>query len=364
MGITPIERFPTHDMRVNRGGEIKTLLGALPSSAPLPACRASQFLIYAAHEALGMARLPDATVAGQRLGVVVGSALGGIGEAERYLAQPHNVHALAGAPYDGPTRHLARWLGATGPVMTLSTACASGATSLGLGADLLRAGAATAVLAGGVDILCRFVMQGFNRLRSLTRDEVRPFDRRRSGLLLGEGAGLVVLERASTARQRGAEPLGFLLGHASCADGAHITAPDPQGRGLEQAVRAAMQSAGVSSHEVDFISAHGTGTPANDVVETQVFKRILGARAYAIPVNSIKAHMGHTMGAAAILEAIMCLLAWRHGQVPPTLNYGEPDPQCDLDYVPGQARTYRPRISLKTAAGFAGCNACLVLAGA
>jgi 3-oxoacyl-[acyl-carrier-protein] synthase II len=363
-GISLIERFSTHDMRVGRGGEIKKLSDALPPSDLLPACRASQFLIHAASEALHMARLSELPAAGQRLGVVVGSALGGIGEAERFMDQPHNVHALAGAPYDGPTRQLARWLGVTGPVITLSTACASGATSLGLGADLLRANAATAVFAGGVDILCRFVMHGFNRLRSLTRDEVRPFDRRRNGLLLGEGAGLVVLERAATAQQRGVTPLGFLRGYASCADGAHITAPDPQGRGLEQAVRLAMRNAGVSGEAIDFISAHGTGTPANDVVETQVFKRVLGARAYAIPVNSIKAHMGHTMGAAAILETIMCLLAWRHGQVPPTLNYGAPDPQCDLDYVPGHARAYRPRLSLKTAAGFAGCNACLVLEGA
>jgi 3-oxoacyl-[acyl-carrier-protein] synthase II len=248
--------------------------------------------------------------------------------------------------------------------MTLSTACASGASSIGLGVDLLRTGAANVVVAGGVDILCRFVMHGFNRLRSLTRDEVRPFDKRRSGLLLGEGAGVVVLEHAVAAQQRGAEVLGFVLGHASCADGAHITAPDSQGRGLEQAIRLALHNAGVRSDAVDFISAHGTATPLNDRMETSVFKRVLGARAYAIPVNSLKAHMGHTMGAAAILETIMCLLAWRHGQIPPTLNYGEPDADCDLDYVPGQARPYRPRLSLKTAAGFAGCNACLVLEGA
>jgi 3-oxoacyl-[acyl-carrier-protein] synthase II len=206
-------------------------------------------------------------------------------------------------------------------------------------------------------------MHGFNRLRSLTRDDVRPFDRRRNGLLLGEGAGIVVLERESVARQRGAEPIGWLRGHASCADGAHITAPDDEGSGLEHTVRLALHNASVTPDEIDFISAHGTGTPPNDRVETRVFKRVLGPRAYTIPVNSIKAHMGHTMGAAAILETIMCLLSWQHGQVPPTLNYSEPDPECDLDYVPGALRAYRPRISLKTAVGFAGCNACLVLEG-
>ena len=361
-GITSIERFPTHDLRVRRGGEIKQIPDTPGLERPLPACRASQFLIHAATEATRMARLSEAAAA-RRVAVVIGSALGGIAEAERWHDQSGDLHALAGAPYDGPTRQLARWLKATGPVLTISTACASGATSLGVGADLLRAGAATAVVAGGVDVLCRFVMRGFNHLRSLTRDEVRPFDRRRKGLLLGEGAGLVVLERAQTARQRGITPYGYLLGHASCADGAHITAPDPQGRGLEQSIRLALANAGVRSEEIEFISAHGTGTPLNDRMETQVFKKVLGARAYEVPVNSIKAHMGHTMGAAATLETIMCLLAWRDGQIPPTLNYGEPDPECDLPYVTGQARTYRPRLSLNTAAGFGGCNACLVLAG-
>jgi 3-oxoacyl-[acyl-carrier-protein] synthase II len=363
-GIAHIDRFHTRDMRVGRGGEVKQRLAHCLDDRPLPSSRASQFLIHAAREASHMARMQDISAEAHTLAVVVGSALGGIGEAERYREQPHNLHALAGASYDGPTRQLARWLGAKGPVLTLSTACASGATSLGVGADLLRSGAATIVVAGGVDILCRFVMHGFNRMRSLTRDEVRPFDRRRSGLLLGEGAGLVILEREVSAQQRQVKPLGFLLGYANCADGSHISAPDAEGRGLEQAMRQALYNAGVRCEAVDFISAHGTGTPLNDRIETRVFKRVLGRRVYDIPINSVKAHMGHTMGAAATLETIMCLLAWRHGQIPPTLNYGEADPDCDLDYVAGQARVYRPRLSLNTAAGFAGCNACLILEGA
>jgi 3-oxoacyl-[acyl-carrier-protein] synthase II len=379
-GISTIERFSTEGMRVKNGGEIKTLRDLTGTSEhPLPSCRASQFLILAADEALRMAhwydplnpphppypplRDPSPSLR-DTLGVVIGTALGGIEHAEYLMEQPRDLHALTGALYDGPTRTLAHWLHVTGPVMTISTACASGATSLGVAADLLGAGTADAVIAGGVDILCRFVMQGFNRMRSLTRDTVRPFDRRRSGLLLGEGAGIVVLERLSAARQRGVQPLGFLLGDASCADGSHISAPDTAGRGLEHTMRLAMRNVGVVPEDIDFISAHGTGTPANDRVETSVFKNVLGARAHTIPINSIKAHMGHTMGAAATLETIMCLLASRHGQIPPTLNYGEADPECDLDYVPNNVRSVRPRISLKTAAGFAGCNACLVLEGA
>jgi 3-oxoacyl-(acyl-carrier-protein) synthase len=369
-GISEIEGFPVGDLRVTRGGEVKKLQRDAPAAPngsdrrPRRAlrCRTSRFLIHAAREALETAGLWDALPEPERIGVVVGTALGGIDEAGRALATKGGLSTLAGSVYDGPTRNLVGWLGARGPVLTVTTACASGATSLGLGADLLRAGQADVVLAGGADVLCRFVQRGFNVLRSLTRDAVRPFDRLRSGLLLGEGAGLVVLERGDTVARRGHRPLGHLLGHASTADGAHITAPDPDGRGLELAVRAALAEAGVRPEALDLVSAHGTGTPASDRVETEVLKRVLGRRVRTIPVNSIKAHLGHTMGAAATLEAIMCLLAGRHGQIPPTLNYAEPDPHCDLDYVPNAARPWRPRVSLSTSLGFGGCNAALVLA--
>jgi 3-oxoacyl-(acyl-carrier-protein) synthase len=369
-GISEIERFPVRDLRVTRGGEVKKLRaevpgpfrgGALPPRGRLR-CRTSRFLIHAAREALETAAVRDAWPSPDRIGVVVGTALGGIDVAGHALAERRDLGALVSAMYDGPARNLACWLGARGPVLTVTTACASGATSLGLGADLLRAGRVDVVVAGGADALCRFVQRGFNVLRSLTRDAVRPFDRRRSGLLLGEGAGLVVLEREDAVARRGHRPLGRLLGHASTADGAHITAPDPEGRGLELAVRTAMAEAGVAAAAVDFVSTHGTGTMANDRVETEVLKRVLGPRAPEVPTNSIKAHLGHTMGAAATLEAIMCLLAGRHGQIPPTLNYAEPDPECDLDYVPNTARIGRPRISLSTSLGFGGCNAALVLA--
>jgi 3-oxoacyl-(acyl-carrier-protein) synthase len=248
--------------------------------------------------------------------------------------------------------------------MTVSTACASGATALGVGAELLREGVADAVVAGGYDPLCRFVMKGFDVLRSLTRDAIRPFDRRRTGLLLGEAAGLVLLAREPDADRRRAPRLGRLLGHSSGSDATHIAAPDPNGRGLEYTVRRALDEAGVGPEAVDFVSAHGTATPLNDRVETLVLKRVLGPRARAVPVNSIKGYLGHTMGAAATLEAVMCLLAARHGVIPPTLGLEEADPECDLDYVPGVPRAARPRIMLSTSAGFGGCNATLVLAGA
>ena len=364
-GIGEIERFPVGDLRVTRGGEVKKLLRAPAAGSAdpdWPEGRASRFLVHAAREALETAGLRTDRPPPARIGVVIGTALGGIDAAEHAVRGEGGLRRLAGSLYDGPTRDLARWLGATGPVLAVSTACASGATSLGLGADLLRDGCADVVLAGGVDVLCRFVQRGFNVLRSLTRDLVRPFDRRRSGLLLGEGAGVVVLERRRDAEARGHRAvLGRLLGHGSAADGVHVTAPDPDGRGLEVAIRLALREADLPPDAIEFVSAHGTGTMANDRVETEVLKRLLGPRARAIPVNSIKAHLGHTMGAAATLEAIMGLLAFRHGLVPPTLNYGAPDPECDLDYVPDAPRRLRPRVTLSTSLGFGGCNAALVL---
>jgi 3-oxoacyl-[acyl-carrier-protein] synthase II len=353
-GTSRIERFDVSDLRVGRGGEIKKL-AALADSRRAH-CRASAMLLTAAADLLPHAAL---TAEPARIAVVLGTALGGVDELDRAVSDARDARAAAAGLYDSPAHALARRLGADGPVLTVSTACASGATALGVGADLLNADAADLVVAGGYDVLCRFVMRGFDALRSLTRDRVRPFDRRRSGLLLGEAAALVLLARESDARAS----LGRLLGHASSSDGSHIAAPDPDGRGLEHAVRGAMAAAGIAVADIDLVSAHGTGTVLNDRIETSVLKRVLGGHAYAVPVNSIKGALGHTMGAAATLEAIMCLLSARDGVVPSTLGYEEPDPACDLDYVPRAARHARTRISLSTSLGFGGCNAALVLEG-
>jgi 3-oxoacyl-(acyl-carrier-protein) synthase len=341
-----------NDLRVGRGGEIKKL--RTPPGRRLPACRASRLLVAAAEDLRSRAPLACDP---RRLGVVLGTALGGVEELDHALNGDRSLARAAAGLYDGPAHRLAAWLGARGPVLTVSTACASGATAIGVGADLLRDDRADLVVAGGYDVLCRFVMRGFDALRSLTRERVRPFDRRRSGLLLGEAAGLVLLSRDRDASAR----LGRLLGHGTGSDGSHIAAPHPDGRGLEAAVTSALAEAGVGAASVDFVSAHGTATLLNDRIETAVLKRVLGARAYEIPVNSIKGALGHTMGAAAVLEAIMCLLAGRHGTVPPTLGYEQPDPECDLDYVPSAPRALAPRVSLSTSLGFGGCNAALVL---
>lgn len=358
-GISTVERFPVDDLRVGRGGEIKKL-SAVDDWTGVPDCRATRLLISAASDLCTRAGRP-LPFARERIAVVVGTALGGVEQGERTLAGDRAVPSPRGALYDAPARNLANWLRAEGPTLTVSTACASGSTAIGVAADLLRHGQADVVVAGGYDILCRFVMRGFDTLRALTRERVRPFDRRRSGLLLGEGAALVLLRPSTDA---GADRLGTVLGHATIADGTHVSAPHPEGRGLEQAVHAALGEAGVAPAAIEFVSAHGTGTPLNDPIEVAVLKRVLGRRADAVLINSIKPAMGHTMGAAATLEAIMCLLASRDGLVPPTLHLEEPDPACDLDCVRERPRSLRPRVSLSTCLGFGGCNSALVLEGA
>jgi 3-oxoacyl-[acyl-carrier-protein] synthase II len=355
-GISMIERFRVDDLRVGRGGEIKKLR-ALPYGRPT-GCRATLLLMTAAEDLRARAAI-DAEP--ERVAVVLGTALGGVEQLERGLSPSGRPRQVAGALYDSPAHALARRLGARGPVLTVGTACAAGATALGIGADLLRADAVDAVIAGGYDGLCRFVMRGFDALRSLTRERVRPFDRRRSGLLLGESAALVLMTRD---RETRGPRLGRLLGHASTSDGSHVAAPDPNGRGLESAVRSALEEAALTPDDVDFVSAHGTGTPLNDRIEAEVLRRTLGRRAGEVPVNSIKGALGHTMGAAAALEAVMCLLASREGVVPPTFGLEEPDPACPLDHVIGSPRAARPRISLSTSLGFGGCNAALVLEAA
>jgi len=351
--ISMIERFPVDDLRVGRGGEIKKL-------RPLPGarrvrCRATQLLLAAAEDLLARSAI---SAAPERIAVVLGTALGGVGELERAMAPGGRARHAVDALYDSPAHALARRLGARGPVMTVGAACAAGASALGAGADLLRADVVDVVIAGGYDALCRFVMRGFDALRSLTRERVRPFDKRRSGLLLGEAAGLVLMTReGATTGPR----LGRLLGHASASDGSHVAAPDANGRGLELAIRSALDEAGLTPADVEFVSAHGTGTLVNDRIEADVLRRVLGRRAAETPVNSIKASIGHTMGAAAALEAVMCLMAGREGVVPQTLGLEEPDPACELDHVIGSPRAARPRISLSTSLGFGGCNAALVL---
>ncbi|HEX9187199.1 MAG TPA: beta-ketoacyl-[acyl-carrier-protein] synthase family protein, partial [Vicinamibacteria bacterium] len=316
-------------------------------------------------DALANARLEGGEADPRRTGVVVGTVLGGILSGERYLkgdgAGADRLRALARYPLRAIAASLARAAGARGPVLTVSTACASGTDAIGIAFRRIAAGAADRVVAGGVDVLCEFSFSGFCALKALSPDKVRPFSRNRAGLALGEGAAFLVLERETVASRRGAEALGRVAGYASRADGVHLTAPDREGRGLSSAVEAALRDGGCRPGEIDYVNAHGTGTPYNDWMETKALKSALGERARAVPVSSIKGVLGHAFGAAGAMEAAACLLAIGRGVVPPTANFEEPDPECDLDYVPNRARTARVRAALSLSAGFGGQNAALLI---
>ena len=336
------------------------LVPELPLSAP---SRAAELARWAAAEALADA---GATARGDRLAVACGTTLGGLGS-WLPLVRADQAPDPAGAPiaaptgwsYAGPAQAVAAAIGATGPLTVPSVACASGNVALGTALDLLRTGCVDAVVAGGVDALHDFVLAGFGCLKALDPAPCRPFDRTRRGLNLGEAACFLVLESEAHARARGARVRAWLEGAGVAADAVHMTGPDKQGRGAARAMQAALADAGRRPDEVGFVSAHGTATQFNDLMESKALALVFGAR--VPPVNSIKSALGHTLGAAAALEALACVRTLETGLVPPTPGLDELDPEIALDVVRGAARRVSPRVVLSTASGFGGTNAAVVL---
>ncbi|MQL51611.1 hypothetical protein GFC01_04910 [Desulfofundulus thermobenzoicus] len=252
--------------------------------------------------------------------------------------------------------------------MTVSTACSAGADAVGTAAMLLQQGEADVMVAVGAEsILCPLVIAGLHAARAVsTRNDApekasRPFDRRRDGLVMGEGAGALILETLSHARHRNARIRAELIGYANYGDAYHVTAPEPGGRGEVLCMRKALEKASLAAGDIDYINAHGTSTPLGDRVETLAIKTVFGSRAAQIPVSSTKGATGHLMGAGGVTELIACVKAIEEGIVPPTINYEEPDPECDLDYVPNRPRRVNVRVAMSNSFGFGGQNACLVV---
>ena len=304
----------------------------------------------------------------RRAGVIVGTVLGGAVSGERYLrtksADDREVgKRLEQYPLRSAAAFLARKVGYSGPVLTVSTACASGTDAIGIGYRKIASGSADLIVAGGVDAICELSFSGFCALKVLTPDTVRPFSRNRTGLALGEGAAFLVLERETVAVHRGAAVLGRIAGYASRADAVHLTAPHREGRGLAAAAIATLRDGSCRPEEIEYVSAHGTGTLFNDWMETKAIKTALGDHARAVPISSIKAALGHSFGGAGAMEAAVCLLAIRDGIVPPTANFEEPDSECDLDFVPNVARRVAVSTALSVSAGFGGQNAALLIRG-
>ncbi|MGC2742980.1 MAG: beta-ketoacyl-[acyl-carrier-protein] synthase family protein [Candidatus Angelobacter sp.] len=246
--------------------------------------------------------------------------------------------------------------------MMIPTACAAGNYAIAHASDLLRAGRADVMLAGGSDSFSRITYTGFARLGAIAPEVCQPFDRNRKGMVPGEGAAMLLLERKEHALARGARIYCEVAGYGLSCDAHHMTAAHPQGEGAARAMNMALQTSGLSPSDVDYISAHGTGTPTNDRLETVAVKKTFGKLAYKIPISSIKSMLGHTMGAASAIEAAACALIITQGQIPPTMHWQDQDPECDLDYVPNVAREHKVRVAMNNAYAFGGNNSSLILA--
>jgi 3-oxoacyl-[acyl-carrier-protein] synthase II len=354
--FAPITAFDASGYRTRLGAEV---------TGPL-ARGAFSFAREAARQALDDAGLDEAAIGGLRLGVALGTTAG----EETALEAAMEPAALAGAPMPAaamaphaPGRvaaRLAEVVGARGPVVMLATACSAGNYALAWAHEKISSGQADAVLAGGADVFSRALFSGFNRLLAVAPEVCAPFSLGRRGLIPGEGAGMLVVESEDSARRRGARVYAELLGYGLSSDGKHVTMPDPVG--VARSIADCLARCELTAEEVDYISAHGTGTPANDRIETAALKAVLGERARVVPVSSIKGHLGHAMGAATALEAVACCLALQTGLVPPTANLSAGDPDCDLDYVGEGARAVKPAVVLSNGFAFGGANAVIALA--
>jgi 3-oxoacyl-[acyl-carrier-protein] synthase II len=357
--IRPVTRFDTGRFRVRHAA----LIDSPDAREDEGTERETLFARDAAAEALAAHPL----FGGPRSGIAVGTTLAGNGPLTQWLAsRTAGIERLSRGETGALARDLARRHGAGGPVSTVSVACASGAAALGLGAEWIRSGDADLVLAGGADAISPFVFSGFDALRALSPTAARPFDVARDGLTLGDGAGFLLLEEEKHARRRGASILGRLAGYGSASDALHMTRPDLEGGGLVRAIEAALLQSGRTASDVGFVSAHGTGTTFNDAMEEAALAHVLGALARTVPVNGIKGAIGHTLGAAGALEAILSVLVLARQLVPPTAGHAVSRADSPLAVVSGRRLVpARPvTVALSTSAAFGGTNAALVLESA
>lgn len=334
----------------------------------------TQFAVWSAMEAWEDAGLDAGATDMKRVGVSVGSGIGGLDSiVEQTLTLQEKGHDRVSAFFitkaiiNLASGHVAIALGAKGPCDSIVTACATGTDSVGHGYDAIRLNRADIMLAGGVEaVMNALSLAGFKQLQALyTGDDPArasiPFDAERSGFVMGSGAGMLILEELEHARARGARIYAELTGYGQSCDAYHVTAPEPSGEGAVDAMRRAMEDAGVTAADVDYINAHGTSTPPNDRTETMAIKRLFGSEAGRLAVSSTKSMTGHLLGAAGALEAAVTALAVYEGFAPPTIGYRTPDPECDLDYVPNAGRPMPIRHALTNSFGFGGHNSCVVI---
>jgi 3-oxoacyl-[acyl-carrier-protein] synthase II len=367
-GARPVVSFDTSSLPNHNGCEVENFRLAPALAASLLGGRCSELALAAADQALAASGASARYEGTDQLGVVVGTTMGDVTqfEQDRILhagrpADTADVRTLAGRPLDVMARSIARHWSLEGPVLTVPAACAAGSYAIGFAASLVERGEVRAALAVGCEAFSRLAFVGFSRMHAMSPDLCRPFSAGRPGLLLGEGAGAVMIERWEDVRASGRPGMGFVDGFGLSCDAYHVTGPHPEGEGALRAMQDALSRAGVRPAEVDYINAHGTGTALNDKVESLAIRRLLEGQARSVPVSSIKALTGHMMGAAGAVEAIACLLAIRHGTIPPTWNWTAPDPECEIDCVPNEPRRAELRHVLSNSYAFGGNNASLLL---
>lgn len=375
-GIDRITRFDAgrHDSKI--AGEVKGF-DPLLYMEKKEVKKMDLFIHYAlasAIMAVDDARLKCEEAERGRIGVMIGTGMGGIPA----LEESHNVLLEKGpgriSPFFIPSiitnlasGQIAMRFGFRGPNSCVSTACATGNHAIGDSLELIKRGAADVMIAGGSEaVITPLTIGGFGAMKALsTRNDEphrasRPFDKGRDGFVMGEGAGVLVLEELQRALRRGAKIYAELVGYGMSADAYHMTAPEPEGLGAITSMRLALEAARLNPEDVDYINAHGTSTPMGDAAETRAIKQVFGGHAYRLAVSSVKSMTGHLLGAAGGVESVATVLTIYHGLIPPTVNYDEPDPDCDLDYVPNKARQAEVSVALTNSFGFGGTNATLV----
>ncbi|MCP4358971.1 MAG: beta-ketoacyl-ACP synthase II [Chloroflexi bacterium] len=379
-GIGPITRFDASEFPWKLAGEVKDFdpKKYINFKEARRMSRVSQLTVAAAREALadsGLAgeKAPNPERGGTLIGVGVGGADVGFDQWEILKAKGHgrvSPFAMTGFLPNMPSYHVSLLAQTQGPIATVNAACATGTQAIGEAMEFIRRGSADMVVCGGAEgLIIEAAIVGFGRMQALStafndtpERASRPFDKDRDGFILSEGAGVLIIERLDHALARQAPHIyAELLGHASSSDAFHVAAQDPEAMGAMRAMKWSIEDAGLTPADVDYINAHGTGTPMNDKTETFAIKRLFGERAYGIPVSSSKSVLGHAMGSAGAIEAIMSISALQHNIVPPTWNYETPDPECDLDYVPNAPREQELHVALSNSFGLGGQNACLVM---
>jgi len=376
-GVGPITLFDASTMGVQIAAEVRGFNPAdhMDAKEARRRDRVQQLGVAAAHQALVSSGLEITESNSERVGVVMSSGGGGLQSFQDGVISIHTDGPRRVSPFmipmfmpNGTAGVVGIDHGITGPCFSVASACASGLDAIGTAWLMLRAGVMDAAVAGASEgCITSLVVAAFDRVGAMSRRNAdfsmtpQPFDLNRDGLVAGEGAAVLILERESSARARGAQILAELAGYAATSDAFHVTAPHADGAGGSRAMRLALEAAGAGAVDVGYISAHGTGTQLNDQAETRAVKGALGAAAYDVPISSTKSMTGHMMGATGALEAIFCVQAIRDGILPPTIHYETPDPECDLDYIPNVARERRIDLALNNAFGFGGHNSVVAL---